>query len=93
LTRLFYVNDPLNLRPPVLGRAGHDPQVLGHQDFAAAVGVTAEDEDLAPRVDEVLGDESLSEFLCQPSRVRYLLVIPVTRSSNKMAKWFSASFQ
>ena len=36
---------------------------------------------------------SLSEFLCQPSRVRYLLVISGTRSSNKMAKWFNASFQ
>jgi hypothetical protein len=51
--------------------------------------------DNAPKIAELVNKSlvSLSEFLCQPSRVRYLLVIPVTRSSNKMAKWFSASFQ
>jgi len=31
----------------VLRKAGHDPQVLGHLDLAAAVGVTAESENLA----------------------------------------------
>ena len=42
---------------------------------------------------KLLTAQSLSEFLCQPSRARYLLVISGTRSSNKMAKWFNASFQ
>ena len=32
----------LDLRPPVLGRAGHDPQVLRHLNLAAAVGMTVE---------------------------------------------------
>ena len=40
----------LDLRLPVLRWPGHDPQVLRHLDLAAAVGVAAEDEDLAFRV-------------------------------------------
>lgn len=35
----------------------------------------------------------LSRFLCQPGRVRYLLVSSGSRLSNMMAKWLSASFQ
>ncbi len=47
---LLYLNNPLDLRPPVLGRAGHAPQVRGHLNLAAALDVTAEDEDLAFQV-------------------------------------------
>ena len=39
------------------------------------------------------GQVGLYGFLCQPSRVRYLLVSSGRRPSNIMAKWFSASFQ
>ena len=35
---------------PIPRRTGDDPQVLRHLDLAAAVGVAAEDEDLALRV-------------------------------------------
>jgi hypothetical protein len=38
-------------------------------------------------------NRSLSEFLCQPSGARYLLVSSGKRPSNRMAKWFNASFQ
>jgi len=37
--------------------------------------------------------EGLYEFLCQASRVRYLLVGSGMRPSYRMAKWFSACFQ
>ena len=50
MTRLLHLQNPLNLWPPVLGSSGHDPQVLGHLDLAAAVGVAAEDENLAFRM-------------------------------------------
>jgi len=40
----------LNLQLTVLRRAGHDPQVLRDLDLAAAVGVPAENKDLALRV-------------------------------------------
>ena len=43
---LRHFNDPLNFRPPILGRAGHDPQVVRHLDLATVVSVAAEDEDL-----------------------------------------------
>jgi len=35
---------------------------------------------------------SVSEFLYQPSRVRYLPFSSGTRSSNTITKWLSASF-
>jgi integrase len=38
-------------------------------------------------------EQALSRFLCQPSRVRYLLASSGNRPSNMMAKWFNASFQ
>jgi hypothetical protein len=50
MSSLLYLDDASDLRPPVLDRAGHDPQVLRHLDLAAAVGVAGEDEDLAFRV-------------------------------------------
>ena len=31
----------LNLRPPVFGRPGHDPQVLRHLELAADIRVAA----------------------------------------------------
>ncbi len=39
----------LDFRPPELGRAGHDSQVLRHLNLAAAVWLATEDEDLAFR--------------------------------------------
>ena len=37
-----HLENSLDLRLPVLRRAGHDPQVLRHLDLATSVGMTAE---------------------------------------------------
>ena len=44
-------------------------------------------------IEQIAGRLGLSQILCQSPRVRYLLVSSGIRSSNRMAKWFNASFQ
>ena len=66
---------------------------MGYLTTRAAFAEGGHEVHVSPYTEQAEDDLALSEFLCQPSRVRYLPFNSGTRSPNMMTKWLSASFQ